>query len=440
MADDLKHAPSSTTPAFGGLGIISRTTQINLILLCLGFVVFALVLMTEFMTEIVGTLAGALILTYLLLGPVHLVERLLAPLGLRHRPRLRKTLAILGVYVLMLGVLAFTLVRVIPPLTLEIKDFAKHIPAHLTQLNTGGVDARSKIHPLLIPPPVVSTPATGEPIPDAATSIQTSPTPPPSVLLDDTRPSSLVRATTQAALQKLTDTYQQHISRVGTFLLNLGASTLASLVYILTTLVLVFYLLQDGRVLKEGIINLMPLHSEARMARFLNRLHCQLHSFLEGQILMSFLAGSLMYLLLAMLHIKYALMLAVFFGLASILPVIGPWIGLIPITAVIAATSQPIYMVQVLLFSGIFYLLKTYWLWPELVLRQYDIHPVIFILTFVLCLKLVGYLGILLSFPLSCVLSVMLASLRASHHDPDAPLPPTEQPPEVPGTTREPAP
>jgi predicted PurR-regulated permease PerM len=157
----------------------------------------------------------------------------------------------------------------------------------------------------------------------------------------------------------------------------------------------------------------MPSHLETPVAEFLERLHMQFYRFVKGQVLMSLISGSLVYLLLHLLDIKYALLLGLSFGLVSILPVIGPWLGLIPITLILAFSNHLMYILQVLLFAGIFYLVKTYWLWPKLVDRRFNIHPIIFILTFLACLKLVGYLGILLSFPLASLLGVWFDVLRA---------------------------
>jgi predicted PurR-regulated permease PerM len=217
------------------------------------------------------------------------------------------------------------------------------------------------------------------------------------------------------ALQKLIANYKDYLSKLGGVILDLGATTLNGLIYTLTTLVLVFYLLHDGKAIKNGIVDLMPARNEAALDRFLNRLHVQFHGIIKGQILMSFIGGSLLYLILLAINIKYALLLGIFFGIASILPVIGPWIGLIPIIGIIAFSGHPIDILQVLLVAGLFYITKTYWLWPKLLNSSHDVHPILFILTFVICLKLVGFLGLLLSFPLASILSGVLQTLQESH-------------------------
>jgi predicted PurR-regulated permease PerM len=122
-----------------------------------------------------------------------------------------------------------------------------------------------------------------------------------------------------------------------------------------------------------------------------------------------------MYAALLMLGVKYALLLGVILGGVSILPVIGPWLGLLPIIAVVEMGGNPIHVLPVLLVAGCFYLIKAYWLWPKLVSRKFDLHPILFILTFLMCTKIMGFSGIFLSFPLASVVGVWMDIQKARH-------------------------
>ncbi|HEY9688155.1 MAG TPA: AI-2E family transporter [Coleofasciculaceae cyanobacterium] len=370
--------------------LISPASRVNLIILCSGFLLFCILMLIDYLTGISGMVAGSLILAYLLLGPVHFIEDRLP--ALRIPAHLHRTISIILVYLLFLGMIAVAVIRVAPTLTLQIREFAHEVPSYISQMEESPADGVSKSQRL-------------------SEMMQRG-------LEDDTstattKQSRIAAATSEMALRKLIGIYQRYASRAGSLLLDVGTSTLSGLVYGLTTLVLVFILLHDGAGLKRGFVNLMPSHLETPVAEFLERLHVQFYRFVKGQVLMSLISGSLVYLLLYLLDIKYALLLGLSFGLVSILPVIGPWLGLIPITFILAFSNHLTYILQVLLFAGIFYLVKTYWLWPKLVDRRFNIHPIIFILTFLACLKLVGYLGILLSFPLASLLGVWFDMLRA---------------------------
>jgi predicted PurR-regulated permease PerM len=401
--------------------LLSPTSKVNLVILCILLLVFAGLMLTEFLTSIVIMLATSLILTYILLGPVSVIDGFLLKLQIRQRhlsPKLSRGLAILVVYLLFFGLLAISIIRLAPALSQQVKEFAHELPSYVSHMkDSPHPQASANSSEVILQAPIrSSTVKTTAPSTAVDTTIKTR------TQIHTQRSNApkvkLLSATYTKAIQKLIANYKQYISKLGSFILDIGATTLNGLIYTLTTLVLVFYLLHDGRELKDGFVELMPARNEVSIDHFLTRLHTQFHSIIKGQTLMSFLAGGLIYLMLLALGVKYALLLGVFYGIVSILPVVGPWIGLIPIISTLAFTNHALDILQVLVITGLFYIVKSYWIWPKLIRRRYDIHPIIFVLTFVACMKLVGLMGILLSFPLASILSVALKSLQ-SNHQPD---------------------
>jgi predicted PurR-regulated permease PerM len=393
-------------------GLFSPITQINLALLCIAFLGFVMIELTEFLTSIVIMLASSLILTYLLLGPIRLIEmklQTILPKSDRLPPTLKRTLSIVLVYLIFLGLFAVAILRVVPTLNMEIREFAHDLPVYLAklELSTGSIGATT--------PPSLETRHWEQKQQVGIHSLRQTIT---QVRQHKIRKSRILAVTTRLAIQKLATLYSQYASRMGNFLLDLGTTTLSSLVYALTTLVLVFYLLHDGKDLQTGFIALMPTRSEAWVSRFLQRIHVQFYSIVRGQALMSIISGSLIFLILTLLQVKYALLLGVAFGLVSILPVLGPWLGLIPIVVLLSINGHPLDILQVLLFLGLFYLIKTYWLWPKILHKKFDIHPILFIITFLACLQIVGFLGILLSFPLTSIFAAALEMLKARYTHP----------------------
>jgi|GEM_PF-1833083 len=409
--------------------LLSPTSKINLVVLCILFLIFCGLTLTEYLDNIVLMLAASLTLTYILLGPVEAMESGILKLkfGQFQAPqKLARALAILLVYLLLAGGMAVTVFRVIPPLATQIKEFARDLPTYLSQAsgpteNATQTGRKNATEPLaeLVQESWKETRRQGNQKSTQTVTItsKTSIMEPGKLApaQEPARKTRILKATYMLALEKLAANYKQIASRLGSIILDWGTTALSGLIYILTTLVLVFYLLHDGRELKDGFVDLMPARNEEAVDKFLTRLHLQFHSIIKGQLVMGILSGGLIYVLLLLMGIKYALLLGVFFGVVSILPVIGPWIGLIPIIAILAFSSHPIDILQVLLLTGVFYLVKTYWLWPKLIHRKYDVHPILFIVTFVGSLKLAGMMGLLLSFPLATVLGVFLHTIKASH-------------------------
>lgn len=70
--------------------------------------------------------------------------------------------------------------------------------------------------------------------------------------------------------------------------------------------------------------------------------------FLRGKLLDSTIVGFLVYIIISIMQIPYAVLIAVIIGITDIVPVIGPFIGVIP-TAVIILLTDPIKVIPFLL-------------------------------------------------------------------------------------------
>lgn len=367
-------------------GLLSKGTKLNLILLCIGFLLGVLIYLTESLTSVVVLLAATLLLSYLLLGPVHIIERQLNRIQRDGKPffslPMQRTLAIFIIYLLCFGMVILITLKVAPPFVTQAKEFAHDIPQYVTRLQTAMTSPVRNSNMWLLPKTVSGF------------------------------HQQLLSTTSSHLMQKIMAAYGQYAARLGSYLLDIGTLALSGLIYGLTTLVLVFIVLQDGMQLKKGFVELLPNQVEYGVDQFLERFHRHSYHFIKSQAIMSLLAGSMIYLLLTLLDSKYALLLGVFYGVVSILPVIGPWLGLIALSGFILFGEHPGQIIAVVLYVGTFYTLKTYWLWPQMMTRPSDTHPVIFIITFLACLRIAGPLGVLLAFPISSLLGVTFDYLR----------------------------
>ena len=70
--------------------------------------------------------------------------------------------------------------------------------------------------------------------------------------------------------------------------------------------------------------------------------------FLRGKTLDSTIVGVLVYIIISIMNVPYALLISVLIGITDIVPVVGPWIGVIP-SAVIVLLTDPIKVIPFLL-------------------------------------------------------------------------------------------
>ncbi len=164
--------------------------------------------------------------------------------------------------------------------------------------------------------------------------------------------------------------------------------------------VFLFYLLKDWARLREELYSSLP-HWVAIHARNVAAIvHDVVGRYLRGQLILGIVVGLAVYLLLKIAGIPYAAPLAVFGGIAELVPVIGPWLAGIAGVLVVLATSP-----EKTLWVGIGYiliqLLENNLLVPRIQGRQMQIHPALVIVLTIVAASRFGIVGFLLVLPLT---------------------------------------
>jgi len=181
------------------------------------------------------------------------------------------------------------------------------------------------------------------------------------------------------------------------------------------TLIVTFYLLIDGAMLRDRTIALLPDAHRDRTIDLLARIHVVLGKWLRGQLLLVALVAAVVYVALGpILHLPYALAIAVLTGVLEIIPLVGPLIA----TAIagtdafahggasLAATVIVIYFVLRQVEDQV--------VMPVVIGRAVHLHPVITIFAVLVGLSIYGILGGLLGVPIAAALKVIFRELYPS--------------------------
>lgn len=172
----------------------------------------------------------------------------------------------------------------------------------------------------------------------------------------------------------------------------------------LLIIVLSFYLV----VQEDGVENFLrivtPAHRHEYVINLWGRARRKIGSWLQGQILLGVLIGTLVYLVLMVVGVPHALILAVLAGSFELIPVFGPIISSVP--AILVTYSELGTGTAVLLIGLylIIYQFESQLFYPLVVKKIVGISPIIVILALVIGAKLAGVLGAIIAVPLSAAL------------------------------------
>ncbi|MEK7646231.1 MAG: AI-2E family transporter [Patescibacteria group bacterium] len=162
-----------------------------------------------------------------------------------------------------------------------------------------------------------------------------------------------------------------------------------------------FYLSAKGEGVDDFLRIITPLHHHEYIIGLWKRSRRKIGLWLQGQVVLGFIVGVLVYIMLSIVGIKHALLLALFAGLLEIIPVFGPFVAAIP--AVMVAFGS--YGIGVGLLVAVLYVLiqqlENHVFYPLVVRKVVGVSPIIVILSFVIGVKLAGVLGALIAVPLA---------------------------------------
>ena len=198
---------------------------------------------------------------------------------------------------------------------------------------------------------------------------------------------------------------------------RIGGSILVTLIgtAVLVPVVL-FYLLMDWPRYIQRAIALVPPRLRPGVASLAGECDAVLGQYLRGQLLVMLIMAAYYSVGLALFGFELAVPVGVFTGLAIFVPYVGFGIGLV--LALIAGALQftgwygP---VAVLVVFGIGQLVEGMYLTPKMVGQRIGMSALTVIFALFAFGHLFGFVGVLIALPVSALIAVLAARLRASY-------------------------
>jgi len=194
--------------------------------------------------------------------------------------------------------------------------------------------------------------------------------------------------------------------------INIATNIFGGALSFILIIVLSFYLaVQEGGVEKFLKI-ITPQKNEAYIVDLWKRSQRKIGYWMQGQLLLGIVVGVLVYLGLMILGIQNALILAVLAGVLEVIPVFGPILSAIP--AILFGFTDG-GLTTSLLVLGLFVIIQQFenhLIYPLVVKKVVGVSPIVVILALIVGAKLAGFLGILLSVPVTSALMEFIDDMQ----------------------------
>jgi predicted PurR-regulated permease PerM len=179
---------------------------------------------------------------------------------------------------------------------------------------------------------------------------------------------------------------------------------------LLTILILAFYFLVDSSSLVRTFVRLFPRAERERVEDACMRISTKVSAWLGGQLLLAGIIGTTAALGLWLLGVPYFYVLALIAGIGEMIPVVGPLLAAVPAIAVALSVSP-----STALFVAIFFLaqqqVENHVLVPKVMERQVGVSAVVVIVALLIGGSLLGIIGAILAVPTAAILQVLFEEL-----------------------------
>ncbi|EAC4599752.1 AI-2E family transporter [Listeria monocytogenes] len=205
------------------------------------------------------------------------------------------------------------------------------------------------------------------------------------------------------------------LSTKGTSVINSAISSIGSIVgtvtevvlAIVTTPLVLFYLLKDGKKLPDFLLKMLPVNGRAHTRQVLGEANHQISSYIRGQIIVCLCIGILLFIGYLIIGLPYALTLAIIAACTSIVPYLGPAIAITP-AIIIAIVTSPWLLIKLIIVWCVVQLLEGKFISPQVMGKTLKVHPITILFVILVAGNLFGVLGVIFAVPGYAVLKVIV--------------------------------
>lgn len=170
--------------------------------------------------------------------------------------------------------------------------------------------------------------------------------------------------------------------------------------FVLAVLVLSFYLTVSRDGVSDFLAAIFPDSMEDRVLNLYQRTKRRISSWFQGQLLLSVIIGTSVFIGLTLLGIKPALALALVAAVFELIPIVGPiFAGALAVS--VALSNSLTTGLYVLIFFLVIQQLENNVLVPLVMKRSTGVHPVMILVAILGGAQVAGFVGVLLAVPVA---------------------------------------
>ncbi|MDY4760632.1 AI-2E family transporter [Streptococcus thoraltensis] len=287
---------------------------------------------------------------------------------LEYKLRLKRTLAICLVFIVVVALLIWGLAVLVPSIETQLTNFATNLPDYLENIERQITN-----------------------------------------LLSD-RQLSHYNIELQKLINNFSDSvinYAQALSKSAVTWAGDFASTVARVaVAIMISPFILFYLLRDGDRLKYYVSQFLPPKLRVPTRRVMTKVNQQLSSYVQGQVLVSIVVAILFSVMFSIIGLNFGVTLGIAAGFLNLIPYLGSFVAMIPVF-ILAFVAGPAMVIKCIIVFTIEQTIEGRFVTPLVIGSKLQIHPITILFVLLTAGTLFGVWGVFLAIPIYASVKVV---------------------------------
>lgn len=185
---------------------------------------------------------------------------------------------------------------------------------------------------------------------------------------------------------------------------------------VVTVFVLSLLMVLEGPKIVSGLLGLVQDDQSRERLRAVSA-DCarSITGYISGNLLISIICGVLTYITLKVTGVPFAGLIALFVGLADLIPLVGATLG-----AVVALIAAVVHSITALIVVAIFFVLyqqlENHVLQPVILSKTVKLNPLAVLVAILVGVELAGILGALLAIPVAGIVQVIVRDVWSHRH------------------------
>ena len=173
---------------------------------------------------------------------------------------------------------------------------------------------------------------------------------------------------------------------------------------------MLFYLLRDGKGLRDYITQFLPNKLREPVGKVLSDVNQQLANYVRGQITVAVIVAIMFIIFFKIIGLRYAVALGVTAGVLNLVPYLGSFLAMLP-ALVLGLIAGPVMLLKVNIVFIVEQTIEGRFVSPLILGSQLNIHPITILFVLLTSGSMFGIWGVLLGIPIYASAKVVIAAI-----------------------------